>query len=199
MKRERKSRARTVSIAPRDISPPTEANRDKNEYTSSGTEHACILTGTPPFVSSSACTCSSRIHGSSCTCVCMVGVCVCVCVCDTPCHVFSSTKVHSNKTKKPYLGTCISISRRPIIQPPTIETSYSLGKSDHQKHKFLIIYSRTGKNLTSSHLTSIKKNKTLSPLISSYPRVTHTHTHTQKSKESPPPPLILCLQDFSML
>lgn len=141
--------------------------------------------GYTTFFSSSACTCSSRIHGSSCTCVCMVGVCVCVCVCDTPCHAFSSTKLHSNKTY--LLGTCISISRRPIIQLPTIET-YSLGKSDYQKHKFLIIYSRTGKNLTSSHLTSIKKNKTLSPLISSYPRVTHTHTHTQKSKESPPPP-----------
>lgn len=151
--------------------------------------------GYTTFFSSSACTCSSRIHGSSCTCVCMVGVCVCVCVCDTPCHVFSSTKVHSNKTKHT-LGTCISISRRPIIQPPTIETSYSLGKSDHQKHKFLIIYSRTGKNLTSSHLTSIKKNKTLSPLISSYPRVTHTH---KRAKNLPSLPLILCLQDFSML
>lgn len=115
-------------------------------------------------------------------------VSVSVSVCVTP-HAmsFPQRRYTPTKQKKPYLGTCISISRRPIIQLPTIET-YSVGKSDHQKHKFLIIYSRTGKNLTSSHLTSIKKNKTLSPLISSYPRVTHTHTHTQKSKEFLPHP-----------
>lgn len=109
-------------------------------------------------------------------------VSVSVSVCVTP-HAMSFPQRSYTPTKHT-LGTCTSISRRPIIQLPTIET-YSLGKSDHQKHKFLIIYSRTGKNLTSSHLTSIKKNKTLSPLISSYPRV--TPTHTQKSKESPPP------------
>lgn len=147
--------------------------------------------GYTTFSSSSACTCSSRIHGSSCTCVCMVGVCVCVCVCDTPCHAFSSTKVHSNKTY--LLGTCISISRRPIIQLPTIET-YPLGKSDHQKHKFLIIYSRTGNNLTSPLSRKIKPYLHLSLPT----RVSHTHTHTKEQRISPPP-LILCLQDFSML
>lgn len=151
MKREKKkSRARTVSIAPRDISPPTEANTEirMNIPQVVQSMHAYLrvhhLLSLPPPVPAVVGYMVALVRA------CAWWVSVSVSVCVTP-HAMSFPQRRYTPTKHT-LGTCISISRRPIIQLPTIET-YSLGKPDHQKHKFLIIYSRTGKpHLISPHL-----------------------------------------------